>query len=72
MKSLMRKLVSAGTLGLAPKLFAKDKEEEKKKKAAAGDTTPATTTPATTMKKGGYVKAADGCAKKGKTKGRMV
>jgi len=24
------------------------------------------------FKKGGYVKAADGCAKKGKTKGRMV
>jgi hypothetical protein len=24
------------------------------------------------MKAGGYVKAADGCAKKGKTKGRMV
>ena len=24
------------------------------------------------MKKGGYVKAADGCAKRGKTKGRMV
>ena len=24
------------------------------------------------MKKGGYVSAADGCAKRGKTKGRMV
>jgi hypothetical protein len=24
------------------------------------------------MKKGGYVKAADGCAQRGKTKGRMV
>ena len=24
------------------------------------------------MKKGGYVKAADGCVKRGKTKGRMV
>lgn len=24
------------------------------------------------LKKGGYVKAADGCAKKGRTKGRMV
>ena len=24
------------------------------------------------MRKGGYVKAADGCAKRGKTKGRMV
>jgi hypothetical protein len=24
------------------------------------------------MKKGGYVKKADGCAKRGKTKGRMV
>jgi hypothetical protein len=36
-------------------------EEEKKKRAMAKG-----------MKKGGYVKAADGCAKKGKTKGRMV
>ena len=26
----------------------------------------------TTMKKGGYVKAADGCATKGKTRGTMV
>jgi hypothetical protein len=26
----------------------------------------------TTFKAGGYVKAADGCAKKGKTKGKMV
>lgn len=35
-------------------------EEQKRKREAQG------------MKKGGYVKAADGCAKKGKTKGRMV
>jgi hypothetical protein len=26
----------------------------------------------TDMKKGGYVRAADGCAKRGRTKGRMV
>jgi hypothetical protein len=26
----------------------------------------------TTYKKGGYVKAADGCAKRGKTKGRLL
>lgn len=38
------------------RLTAKDIEEEKRKG----------------YKKGGYVKAADGCAKKGKTKGRMV
>jgi hypothetical protein len=36
-------------------------EEEKKKRAMAKG-----------MKKGGYVKAADGICKKGKTKGRMV
>ena len=39
------------------------KMEDKKKKRAGG---------MTKMKSGGYVKAADGCAKKGKTKGRMV
>ena len=39
----------------------KDKEKEKAEQGAA-----------TGMKKGGYVKAADGCARKGKTKGRMV
>ena len=37
-------------------------DEEEKKKRAMGKG----------MKKGGYVKSADGCAKRGKTKGRMV
>ena len=39
------------------------KMEEKKKKRAGG---------MTKMKSGGYVKAADGCAKRGKTRGMMV
>jgi len=43
-------------------------EEEKKKRMAE----EAAKAKAKGMKKGGYVKAADGCAKKGKTKGRMV
>ena len=33
---------------------------------------PAKTMPVVKKAAGGYVKAADGCAKKGKTKGRMV
>ena len=39
------------------------KMEDKKKKRAGG---------MTKMKSGGYVKAADGCAKRGKTRGMMV
>ena len=39
------------------------KMEEKKKKRAGGTVK---------MKSGGYVKAADGCAQRGKTRGRMV
>lgn len=39
------------------------KMEEKKKKRAGG---------MTKMKSGGYVKSADGCAKRGKTRGMMV
>lgn len=62
----MGKAASKGMFGLIPRLLAKDaqsaEEEEKKRAAAEGRA----------MKKGGYVKAADGCAKKGKTKGRMV
>jgi hypothetical protein len=72
MKKIMRALVggigAAGGVGKGLFGKLKDDEEEKKK----GTVTPATTSAPTTMKKGGYVKAADGCAKKGKTKGRMV
>jgi DNA-binding phage protein len=39
------------------------KMEDKKKKRAGG---------MTKMKSGGYVKSADGCAKRGKTRGMMV
>lgn len=39
------------------------KMEEKKKKRAGG---------MTKMKSGGYVRSADGCAKRGKTRGMMV
>ena len=64
----MGKMASKGMFGLVPRLLAKDAQkdaEEERKRAAAEGRAPA-------MKKGGYVKAADGCAKKGKTKGRMV
>jgi hypothetical protein len=48
-------------VGVLPAI-AKDMRDDKKKEEDK----------AKGMKKGGYVKAADGCAKKGKTKGRMV
>jgi hypothetical protein len=47
-------------------------DREEKKKAASAASAAEEKKPATAMKKGGYVKAADGCAKRGKTKGRMV
>ena len=50
-------------------------EEEKKKRqaeAAAKAKAEAEKAKSQGMKKGGYVKSADGCAKRGHTKGKMV
>ena len=47
-------------------------DREEKKKAASAASAAEEKKPATALKQGGYVKAADGCAKRGKTKGRMV
>jgi len=60
-------------VGILPAI-AKDMRDdrEEKKKAAEVASAVEEKKPATAMKKGGYVKAADGCAKRGKTKGRMV
>jgi hypothetical protein len=72
-EGVMGKVAREGGMGLIPRMTSRDayestkEKQERKKRAAAGNTKPATT-----MKAGGYVKAADGCAKKGKTKGRMV
>jgi hypothetical protein len=63
----MGKMAKKGMMGLLPRMIAKgasqEAEEEEKRRAMAEGRS---------MKAGGYVKAADGCAKKGKTKGRMV
>jgi hypothetical protein len=58
-----------GVLGNVAANKMDDREEKKRNEAmlAAKDKKPATA-----MKKGGYVKAADGICKKGKTRGRMV
>jgi len=68
-KGLMGELAAKGAMGLLPRAIAKDAyadEEEKRKKQAAG----------APMKKGGKVSSAssraDGCAVKGKTRGKMV
>jgi hypothetical protein len=62
----MGRMAKKGMMGLLPRMIAKGatKEEEEEMKRAQAE--------GRAMKKGGYVKAADGCAKKGKTKGRMV
>ena len=65
-EGIMGKAAREGGMGLIPQLIAKNayekdaEEQEANKRKAKG------------MKAGGYVKAADGCAKKGKTKGRIV
>jgi hypothetical protein len=46
--------------------------EEKKKREKAEGQKAGTEGRAPAYAKGGYVRAADGCAKKGKTKGKMV
>jgi hypothetical protein len=61
---------AVGILPAIAKDMRDDKEE--KKKASEAASAAEEKKPATAMKKGGYVKAADGCAKRGKTKGRMV
>ena len=57
-------LGESGVLGLGPALLAEERERRKAEKAAAG------------MKKGGKVgsasKRADGCAQRGKTRGKVI
>lgn len=66
----MGKLMAKGFGGMIPAAIArraqKDAAEEARQKAVAASAQ------GTPMKKGGFVKAADGIAKRGKTKGRMV
>jgi len=67
-EGLTGELMRKGLVGVVPQAIAKDayaeKEDEKRRKQAAG------------MKKGGKVSSAssraDGCATKGKTRGKMV
>jgi len=68
----MGKLMAQGVGGVIPAAIAKDaqKKEEERKKLEASYYAPQN------MKKGGKVSSAssraDGCAVKGKTKGRMI
>jgi hypothetical protein len=78
------KIAGEGMLGLGPKFIAnqaqdEDERKEKEKKARRGTAAQQidSTTTAPAYKKGGMVKSkassrADGCAKRGKTRGRMV
>lgn len=60
--------------GKALEDFRRQREEQRRKKAEAQAETTRTTMGEGKLKfkKGGYVKAADGCAQRGKTKGRMI
>jgi len=84
-KGMFGKLASQGGLGLLPQMIAKDAQEDAANKvladskalAAAEEERARKVNMSTAqMKKGGKVssasKRADGCATKGKTKGRFV
>jgi hypothetical protein len=80
------KIAGEGMLGLGPQMIASqaqdsDKDRDRRKaleRSMAGKQTDGATPTVKTMKKGGAVKVskassrADGCAKRGKTRGRMV
>jgi hypothetical protein len=83
-KGMIGKLASQGGIGLLPQMIAKDAQEDAANKvladskalAAAEEERAKKGNMATQMKKGGVTssasKRADGCATKGKTKGRFV
>jgi hypothetical protein len=85
-EGLTGKLMRQGLGGMIPAMIAKDaykdREEERRKAEAAGVSNAAAPStgmaPASAMKKGGAVKAssaskrADGCAQRGKTRGKML
>jgi hypothetical protein len=72
----MGKLAGSGAMGLAPAMIARNR----RKKADGSDVTPEEEEAAGMKKggkvkkyaKGGYVKAADGCAQRGKTRGKVI
>lgn len=59
------KIADSGLGGIIPTALAQDRKKEDREKEMAEKA-------ANGMKKGGYVKAADGCAKRGKTRGKMA
>ena len=75
-KGAIGELSRKGMLGLAPYAISSnsynDAEEERQKAEAAQKPKGMKHGSAVKKKAGGYVKSADGCAKKGKTKGRFV
>ena len=83
-KGMIGKLASQGGIGLLPQMIAKNAQEdsaakvlaESKALAAAEEERAKKGNMATQMKKGGLTSSAsrraDGCATKGKTKGRFV
>jgi hypothetical protein len=83
-KGMIGKLASQGGIGLLPQMIAKNAQEdsaakvlaESKALAAAEEERAKKGNMATQMKKGGVTSSAssraDGCATKGKTKGRFV
>ena len=77
----LSEILSSGVGGVLPMLMAREHEKDRAQIAAleadraasVGSVGTAGNVGAVSkMKKGGYVKAADGCAQRGKTRGRMI
>ena len=69
----LKKFASKGGLGVIPMMLTRDSQKDAAAETpAAKSASVGNVGTVTKMKKGGYVKAADGCAQRGKTRGRMV
>jgi hypothetical protein len=74
-RGAMGKLIRSGVGGAIPTAIARDAYkdyEEERQAAEAAEKGMRKGGKVKKMKSGGYVKSADGCAKRGKTKGRFV
>lgn len=75
-EGLTGKLMRQGFGGAIPSMIAKDAYKDKERERQAG-TASAGVAPTAAMKKGGVVKSsaskrADGCAQRGKTRGKVI
>jgi len=75
-EGIIGKLADKGLLGLGPRMIASGAQRDREERKARAGALPSVEVPSAGMKKGGAVKSAskraDGCAQRGKTKGRVI